>query len=141
MCVLMVLTEQHSKAPQDPEIRYTITPTKALLFRFSALTFNAHRIHLDEAYTREVEGHPGLLFHGPLSLTLLLRVLSSHLERIGRRIQRIEYRNIAPLFVEQELSICAKVKEPADSTWEAWIEGPHGGLSVRGTVWTEPLSA
>lgn len=129
-----------SQAPTHPEISCKITPTKALLFRFSALTFNAHLIHLDPEYTRNVEGHQDLLVHGPLTLTLMLRVLSSHLATIGRSLKRIEYRNLAPLYVNQEIMIGAKVKKKDDPTsWEVWVEGPRGGLAVRGTIWTEEL--
>lgn len=129
------------QAPTHPEISYRITPTKALLFRFSALTFNAHLIHLDPAYTRDVEGHQDLLVHGPLTLTLMLRVLSSHLAMMGRSLRRIEYRNLAPLYVSQEMMIGAKMKEKNDPTsWEVWVKGPLG-LAVRGTIWTEELHA
>ncbi|KAL1969067.1 hypothetical protein VTN77DRAFT_901 [Rasamsonia byssochlamydoides] len=126
------------KSPANPEISRRIIPTKALLFRYSALTFNAHLIHLDKAYTRDVEGHPDLLVHGPLSLTLMLTVLSFHLAKMGRVIREIEYRNLVPLYVDEEMRICAKPKESRDAgSWEVWIEGPSGGLAVKGTVWTE----
>lgn len=127
-----------TKAPTNPEISRRIIPTKALLFRYSALTFNAHLIHLDKTYTRDVESHPDLLVHGPLSLTLMLTVLSFHLAKSGRFIREIEYRNIVPLYVDEEMKICAKSKESRGAdAWEVWIEGPSGGLAVRGTVWTE----
>lgn len=127
-----------AKAPSNPEISRRIIPTKALLFRYSALTFNAHLIHLDKEYTRDVEGHRNLLVHGPLSLTLMLTVLSFHLAKMGRVIREIEYRNLVPLYVDEEMKICAKAKDRRDDdSWEVWIEGPSGGLAVRGTVWTE----
>ncbi|MEJ2890337.1 FAS1-like dehydratase domain-containing protein [Actinomycetospora aeridis] len=55
-----------------PEGRVGIVPDPPLLFRYSALTYNAHRIHHDETYAREVEGYPGLVVHGPLLALLLL---------------------------------------------------------------------
>ena len=50
-----------------------IRPSAALLFRYSALTFNGHRIHYDAPYARGVEGYPGLIVHGPLQASLLVR--------------------------------------------------------------------
>lgn len=109
-------------------------PTKSLLFRFSALTFNAHSIHLDQSYTRDQEGYRNLLVHGPLTLTLLLSVLQRQLKSLNLQVIGIEYKNLAPLFVEEELTVCGKPKN--DTTWDVWIEGPGGGLSVRGNAKT-----
>ncbi|PLB51793.1 hypothetical protein P170DRAFT_433662 [Aspergillus steynii IBT 23096] len=123
------------KSPSDPEVRHNVTPTKALLFRYSALTFNAHAIHLDEAYTRDVEGFRGLLVHGPLTLTLLLAAIQPYLANSGRTIREIEYRNLTPLYAGEMLSICGKPKlAKHNAAWDVWIEGKDGGLAVRGTV-------
>lgn len=125
------------KAPSDAEFRHSIKPTKSLLFRFSALTFNAHLIHLDKSYTQQMEGYRNLLVHGPLTLTLLLMALQNHLAQSGLVIEDIEYRNLAPLYADEELAICGKQKTGRnvnESTWDVWIEGPEGGLAVRGTV-------
>lgn len=115
--------------------RHSILPTKSLLFRFSALTFNAHSIHLDKSYTQNQEGYRTLLVHGPLTLTLLLTVLQKHLSSLNLRISSIEYKNLAPLFVEEQLTVCGKPKN-ASGLWDVWIEGPDGGLAVRGTART-----
>ncbi|KAJ5501975.1 hypothetical protein N7463_004849 [Penicillium fimorum] len=123
------------KSPSNATFRHALIPTKALLFRFSALTFNAHSIHLDKGYTQNQEGYPNLLVHGPLTLTLLLSVLRQQLSKLKLRISDIEYKNLAPLFVEQELVICGKPKNDTGS-WDVWIEGPDGGLAVRGTART-----
>ncbi|PTU17721.1 hypothetical protein P175DRAFT_0504463 [Aspergillus ochraceoroseus IBT 24754] len=127
------------KPPSDPEFRNAILPSKSLLFRFSALTFNAHLIHLDQNYTQNVEGYRNLLVHGPLTLTLLLTALRAHLEGKGLTIREIEYRNLAPLFVEEDLAVCGKPKPSKGNTisWDVWIEDKNGGLSVRGTVKTD----
>src|SRR5699024_12074615 len=68
----------------------TVTPDPVLLFRYSALTFNSHRIHYDAPYTQEVEGYPGLVVHGPLVATLLLDLLHEHMPaaKIGRASRR-----------------------------------------------------
>lgn len=127
------------KAPSGAEFRHSIKPTKSLLFRFSALTFNAHLIHLDKSYTQQMEGYRNLLVHGPLTLTLLLTALQNHLAQSGLVIEDIEYRNLAPLYVDEELAVCGKQKTGRnvnENTWDVWIEGPEGGLAVRGTVKT-----
>lgn len=127
-----------TKAPSDAEFRHKIKPTKDLLFRFSALTFNAHSIHLDTSYTQNVEGYPALLVHGPLTLTLLLTVLQSYLVESNRAIREIEYRNLCPLYVDEDLTICGKPRaDKGSGAWDIWIEGHNGGLAVRGTVKTD----
>ncbi|KAF9883512.1 hypothetical protein FE257_003387 [Aspergillus nanangensis] len=119
-------------APPNASFRQRIVPNKALLFRFSALTFNAHSIHLDKEYTQNVEGYRNLLVHGPLTLTLLLTVLRSHLAESKQVITDIQYRNIAPLYVDEALSICGRPKSSEDdAVWDVWIEGGNGGLAVR----------
>ncbi|KAI2630665.1 HotDog domain-containing protein [Hypoxylon sp. NC1633] len=128
------------KAPNSPDFSVTLTPTPTLLFHYSALTFNAHLIHLDPEFCREVEGHRNLLFHGPLSLTLMLSVLRSRLDP-DEKIQKIDYRNLAPLYVKEPLRVCARFVGDEDipagrkaRRWETWVEDQHGGLSVRGTA-------
>ncbi len=66
-------------APTDANWSREITPDSVLLFRYSALTFNSHRIHFDWRYATEVEGYPGLVVHGPLIATLLVDVLRRNL--------------------------------------------------------------
>ena len=122
-------------ASSDAVFRHSILPTKSLLFRFSALTSNAHLIHLDQNYTQNEEGYKNLLVHGPLTLTLLLSVLQHNLSSEGLRVDRFDYKNLAPLFVEEELTVCGKPKDDG-SAWDVWIEGPDGGLAVRGTAKT-----
>ncbi|OOQ87592.1 hypothetical protein PEBR_15754 [Penicillium brasilianum] len=122
------------KAPGGATLRHSITPNKSLLFRFSALTFNAHSIHLDKNYTQNEEGYRNLLVHGPLTLTLLLSVLERHFHDLGLRVEHIDYKNLAPLFVDEVLTVCGKPR--SGDAWDVWIEGPQGGLAVRGTVRT-----
>ncbi|KAL9023319.1 MAG: hypothetical protein Q9196_007275 [Gyalolechia fulgens] len=132
------------RPPHEAGFSRTLTPSLGLLFRFSALTFNAHRIHLDQAYCRDVEGYRNLLVHGPLSLVLMLHLLQSFLSA-GPQLQdgkqpdvpiHVEYKCLAPLYAEEELKVCLWRKHPY--VWVTWIEGPDGGLAVRGTVTTAP---
>lgn len=133
------------KPSEAPDFAHRLVPSAALLFRFSALTFNAHAIHLDKHYCQEVEGHRNLLVHGPLTVILMVELLRRQLENIhvqsGRlaearqMIESIEYRNLAPLYAEEEMKICGKKRK--DGEYEMWIEGKEGGLAVRGAVKTK----
>jgi len=73
-----------------------VTPDPVLLFRYSALTFNGHRIHYDRTYCQEVEGYPGLVFHGPLTATLLMDLLLKN--NPDAWISAFDFRALAPLF-------------------------------------------
>lgn len=83
-------------APADAAWSRDITPDTVLLFRYSALTFNSHRIHYDRPYATTVEGYDALVVHGPLTATLLLDLL--HREQPGVRIEAFEFRARRPLF-------------------------------------------
>ncbi|MCV5169285.1 hypothetical protein OFC04_27675, partial [Escherichia coli] len=72
----------------------SLTPDPVLLFRYSALTFNGHRIHYDEPYVREVEGYPGLVVHGPLIATLLMQAAAD--SRPGARFEGFTFRARSP---------------------------------------------
>lgn len=87
-----------------------------------------------------MEGFRNLLIHGPLTLTLLLAVLQAYLPKSNRVIKGIEYKNLAPLYVEEELTVCGKPKiSKGPGSWDVWIEGKDGGLAVRGTVQTDSI--
>jgi len=121
------------KPPHEPDFAAAFTPTKSLLFRFSALTFNAHSIHLDPQYCREVEGHRNLLLHGPLSLVLMLSVLRSQLED-GVIVRKLDYRNLAPLYADEELRVCVRKDRDRPERLDVWIEGKGGGYAVKGSA-------
>ncbi len=76
----------------------SITPDPAFLFRFSAITYNAHRIHYDHAYATGVEGYPDLVVHGPLTAILLVSLAE---RRAGRAVRALSFRARAPLFVNR----------------------------------------
>lgn len=88
-------------APVDAAWERTIHPGDVLLFRYSALTFNGHRIHYDRRYATEVEGYPGLVVHGPLIATLLAGL-------VEKPMTRFAFRAVSPLFDIAPFSICGK---------------------------------
>jgi 3-methylfumaryl-CoA hydratase len=83
----------------DPAWQLALTPDPALLFRFSALTANAHRIHYDAPYVTDVEHYPGLVVHGPLLVLLMLEVV----RRQDRQVATITYRLRRPVFAGEHL--------------------------------------
>jgi 3-methylfumaryl-CoA hydratase len=82
--------------PPAGAVERTVTPDPVLLFRYSALTGNGHRIHYDRAYVTEVEGYPGLIVHGPLQATLLAELAQAELP--GRRLAAFSFRALRPVF-------------------------------------------
>lgn len=89
--------------PREPEYSRDFLPSETLLFRFSALTFNAHRIHYDRRYARDAEGYPGLVVQGPLIATLLMH---HALSAIGA-VRAFSFRAKAPLFDGSTATLCA----------------------------------
>ena len=118
---------------------HTVTPDEKLLFRYSALTYNAHAIHLDPGYCKEVEGHRGMLVHGPLSFTFLVTLFNNKLKQEGKgeRIALIEYRNLSPLYCHEPIRFCGR--RSGEGKWDLWAETPEGGVAVKGSVKTEVL--
>src|SRR6185503_14066668 len=80
-------------APRDETWRREIRPDPVLLFRYSAVTFNSHRIHYDQPYVTRVEGYPGLVVHGPLTATLLVDLLGRNAPTA--RVNRFDYRAVS----------------------------------------------
>ena len=105
----------------------TLTPSETLLFRFSALTFNTHRIHYDLSYARDVEGYKGLVVHGPLTATLLLNWAT---ELFGP-IHRFAFRAVSPAFAGEELTLVALL-ENGRITLAAL--GPNGAECVKASA-------
>lgn len=106
----------------------TLTPDPALLFRFSALTFNAHRIHYDRMYARNEEGYPGLVVHGTL-LALLLMELARHHET--RRVRQFSFRALRPVF---DLSPFRLVGTPGAGCITLAAQGPDGTTATEAEV-------
>jgi 3-methylfumaryl-CoA hydratase len=117
-------------APTDETFAREIVPDPVLLFRYSALTFNGHRIHYDRSYVTDVEGYPGLLVHGPLIATLLIDLLRR--ERPDIQVQRFDYRAIAPLFDIHRFSVCGKPE--GKQRFHLWARDHEGALAMQATA-------
>jgi 3-methylfumaryl-CoA hydratase len=118
-------------APQSSDWQRTICPDPVLLFRYSALTFNGHRIHYDRPYAMEVEGYPGLVVHGPLLATLLLDLLRRNLPDVI--VSGFSFRAVRPLFNTASFSVCGRV-EAGRSRVELWAQGVEGWLAMQATA-------
>ncbi|MBX3596364.1 MAG: MaoC family dehydratase N-terminal domain-containing protein [Rhizobiaceae bacterium] len=112
---------KESVDPRQPEFRETVKTNTTLLFRYSALTFNGHRIHYDLDYAREQEGYAGLVVHGPLQATLLLHFAA----RIsGNRTPiQFSYRGVAPLICGDDFSVNATRNGKNIDLWTAGSDG------------------
>ena len=115
-------------APENALWRRQIVPDPVMLFRYSALTFNGHRIHYDHPYTTEVEGYPGLIVHGPLIATFLLDLLRR--ERPDSPLVHFDYRAISPLYDTAPFHVCGRAEE--DGRILLWAENPDGRLAMQG---------
>lgn len=100
-----------------------------LLFRYSAITFNAHRIHYDHPYATQVEAYPGLIVHGPLLATLLLHTFKQ--ENPDKEINSFEFRAVSPVFDFDTFSICGDVQQ---NNAELWIEKSDSHLCMKAKV-------
>lgn len=121
-----------AKAPPPPPVaqhRETHVSDPVLLFRYSALTFNGHRIHYDRDYVTKVEGYPGLIFHGPLQASFIVE-LAAKLHR-GQPPKKLSYRGVQPLFEGSEFSTNANT---TDSGMELWIANAEGQPTMKGTA-------
>jgi hydroxyacyl-ACP dehydratase HTD2-like protein with hotdog domain len=88
--------------------REIVRPSAALLFRFSAVTFNSHRIHYDHEYATRIEGYPGLVVQGPLTAMVLAESASRHL---GKSLRSFVYRALSPSFVDEPLCVDGVAEE------------------------------
>ncbi len=115
-----------ASAPSEkPDWSRQFTPDPVLLFRYSALTFNAHRIHYDLPYARDTEGYPALVMNGGLTALLLVETARPHLPR---PIAAYAARAISPLFVGSPMALDGRVAGDAAALWAS---GRGGGLAYR----------
>lgn len=104
-------------APPDAPWSRTVTPDEVMLFRFSALTFNAHRIHYDHPYATGVEGYPDLIVQGPLTAILLADLAGRH---DARPVRRFSFRGRAPLFAGSSIELRGAPNGAGSAELSAW---------------------
>jgi 3-methylfumaryl-CoA hydratase len=123
--------KETQKAPPPPvaQHRETHVSDPVLLFRYSALTFNGHRIHYDRDYVTKVEGYPGLIFHGPLQAAFIIELAAKL--RGGRPPKKFVYRGLQPLFEGSEFSVNAS---ESGAGLELWTANAEGQPTMKGTA-------
>jgi len=118
-------------APSNATWEKQWVPDDVLLFRYSALTFNGHRIHYDRRYVTEVEGYPGLIVHGPMIATLLLDLLRHKLPDV--ELARYEFRAVRPVFDINRFFVCGE-PQPDGKTFRLWARDHEGWLTMDATA-------
>jgi 3-methylfumaryl-CoA hydratase len=121
-----------AKPPASPpaaQHQETHMADPVLLFRYSALTFNGHRIHYDRDYVTKVEGYPGLIFHGPMQAAFIVELAAKL--RDGKAPKKFSYRGVQPLFEGSEFSVNAN---DTGSGMELWTANSEGQPTMKGTA-------
>ena len=113
------------EAPTGATWQRTVTPDDVLLIRYSALTFNGHRIHYDRRYVTEVEGYPGLIVHGPLIATLLMDLLRSNAPRA--QVASFRFKAVRPTFDLHAFKVNGQRK---GNTVKLWAQDHEGWLTM-----------
>ncbi|MDR6739103.1 MaoC family dehydratase N-terminal domain-containing protein [Herbaspirillum huttiense F1] len=115
-------------APTDARWSRRVEPDPVLLFRYSALTFNGHRIHYDRSYVTEVEGYPGLIVHGPLIATLLADLVAREMPQAVMR--EFNFRSVGTLFDTEPFTLCGKPAADGKSV-ALWAQNERGELAMQ----------
>jgi 3-methylfumaryl-CoA hydratase len=115
--------------PQGALWTRRVDPDPVLLFRYSAVTFNGHRIHYDQPYVTKEEGYPGLIVHGPLTATLLLELARD--SNPAKRIAAYSFRAVSPLYATAAFTVNGK---PSAEGATMWAANPEGGLAMQAEV-------
>ena len=125
--------------PTDVGWRQSVTVDPVMLFRFSALVFNPHRIHYDRAHATGVEGYPGLVVHGPLHLILLLELLRDCAP--GLMVASLTMRAKAPLFDNAPVGLAGRPHADGNGA-DLWTVTPEGGIATEvGVAFAEEVRA
>lgn len=124
----------HKPAPSDSGFSRFLEPDSVLLFRYSALTFNGHRIHYDHPFCTGTEGYGGLVVHGPLLATLMMDLLRR--QRPDDWVQTFEFRAIAPIFDTNTFTVHGKQTD--DTGFDLWIARDDGALAMQGRATLGP---
>ena len=117
--------------PADAAWSVEHRPDATLLFRYSALTFNSHRIHYDHPYVTQVEGYDDLVVHGPLIATLLLEAAQQH--NPGRQVLGYSFKAVRPLTCGRLLRVCGHAAD-ADGKLALWAEDGQGALLMQASA-------
>ncbi len=117
-------------APADAQWGRKIKPSAPLLFRYSTLTFNCHRIHYDRPYAEHEEGYGGLVVHGPLIATLLLDLLRSELP--DARVVGYDFRAVRPLLDTSAFEVCGRLS--GDGTVSLGAKDADGWVATSATA-------
>ncbi|WP_432260906.1 FAS1-like dehydratase domain-containing protein [Cupriavidus sp. TMH.W2] len=118
-------------APNDEDWAREIVADPVLLFRYSALTFNGHRIHYDRQYAAAIEQYPGLVVHGPLLATLLMELLRAN--QPDRQVRSFSFKGVRPTLVGQRFHVCGKLNAGGDAV-SLWIRQEDGALAMTATA-------
>ena len=119
------------KAPEGAPWQREIVPDDVLLFRYSALTFNGHRIHYDRRYVTEVEGYPGLIVHGPLIATLLLDLLRRNAPEA--EVASFSFKAVRPTFDLHPFRVNGALQDDG-KTVRLWAQDHEGWLTMDATA-------
>ncbi len=114
-----------------PDYETQVAPDVALLFRYSALTFNAHRIHYDREYACETEGYPGLVVHGPLLATLLIGAAQE--AHPDKQIEEFQFRAVKPVFDLAPFRVCGQQADE-EGRVRLWIADEQNELCMQATA-------
>lgn len=122
-----VASEDVPPAPDE----WVIDPSSTLLARYSALTYNGHRIHYDRDFTRDVEGYPGLLVHGPLQAVAMAEAARRH---TGGHVRPVifDYRLVSPLFDHQGMVVCARPDDDDSNAVATRVRDRAGRTTAQG---------
>jgi 3-methylfumaryl-CoA hydratase len=123
-------------AHDDAEWSDKWSPDSVLLFRYSALTSNGHRIHYDQPYARGVEGYPDLVVHGPLAATILQGAIMEHLP--DRSLRHFAFRGVAPICLGG--TFLAEGKQTSQDSVMAWVRLGAGAIAMRATATVDSKS-
>jgi 3-methylfumaryl-CoA hydratase len=114
------------KAPGEAVWVKRVTPDSVMLFRYSALTYNGHRIHYDHPYVTQVEKYPDLVMNGGLTTLLVFELARAHAKS---PVKTIASRNVRPMFVNREITICGEPSGDGKSA-KLWTQDNTGALSL-----------
>jgi len=117
-------------APGTAVWKNTVTPTEVMLFRYSALTFNGHRIHYDHPYVTKVEGYPALVMNGGLTTLLVYELARA---RAKSPVRVMSSRNVRPMFANRAISVCGEPSADGKSA-KLWTQDDTGALTLSATA-------